>query len=445
VVIELKPIAERDDLSAKAVARRWRELAGDIPDAVKLTFNADAFSAGEPINYQISGKNVERMQQAAAELRAELSRYDGVFDIADSFRSGKQEIKLALLPEARNLGLTLNDLARQVRNGFYGVEAQRIQRGQDEVRVMVRFPETERTSIGNLEDMYIRTPDGSEVPFYSVARFDIGRGFSSIRRADRQRVVNVTADVDRSRITEGQVLEELQAEVLPSILRDYPDVTYTFEGAQRVQRQAIGGLLLWSAVALFVIYALLAVPLRSYGQPLLIMSVIPFGVVGAIFGHLFMKVANQLLAGADFQLSFMSITGIVALTGVVVNASLVLVYQVNNRLGDGLPLPEAVTDASLSRFRPIVLTSVTTFVGLAPLLTERSVQAQFLIPMATSLGFGVLFAGAITLFVLPAGRLILDDLHRLPERLRARARRPARAPAPGRATEGEGEVYGTGR
>jgi len=400
VVIELLPIAERDDLSAKAVSRRWRELAGDIPDAVKLTFNADAFSAGEPINYQLSGKNVERMQQAAAELRAELGRYTGVFDIADSFRSGKQEIKLALLPEARNLGLTLNDLARQVRNGFYGVEAQRIQRGQDEVRVMVRFPETERTSIGNLEDMYIRTPDGSEVPFYSVARFDIGRGFSSIRRVDGRRVVNVTADVDRSRASPEKVNASIQREVLPALMAKYRGIDISLSGEQEERTEAMTGLAYGAILALVIIYALLAVPLRSYVQPLVIMSVIPFGAVGAIVGH---WVMGELLV-------FFSALGIVALSGVVVNSSLVLVDYVNRQRRVGVALMDAVLSAGVVRFRPILLTSVTTFVGLLPLMATASPATAFVIPMAVSLAFGVLFATFITLFLVPALYCISEDL-----------------------------------
>jgi len=232
VVMELVPLEHRNNLSAKEVARRWRELTGSIPDAVKLTFNADEFSAGEPINYQLMGKDVDQMRTAAAELRAELARYDGVFDVNDSFRAGKQEIKLELLPEARTLGLTLSDLAGQVRNAFYGAEAQRIQRGQDDVRVMVRFPEDERKSIGNLEDMYIRTPDGNEVPFYSVARFESGRGFSTIRRVDGRRVVNVIADVDRSRVSPEEVNASIQREVLPGLKQRYRGLEIGLSGEQ---------------------------------------------------------------------------------------------------------------------------------------------------------------------------------------------------------------------
>jgi multidrug efflux pump subunit AcrB len=400
VVIELKPLAERDHLSAKTVARRWRELTGDVPDAVKLTFNADAFSAGEPINYQLSGKDVDRMREAAAELRAELTRYEGVFDISDSFRAGKQEIKLSLLPEARNLGLSLNDLARQVRNAFYGVEAQRIQRGQDEVRVMVRFPEQERTSIGNLEDMYIRTPDGSEVPFYSVARFDIGRGFSSIRRVDGRRVVNVTADVDRSLVSPEEINASIQRTVLPRLMDKHRGVDIGLSGEQEERTKAMTGLAYAALLALVIIYALLAIPLRSYVQPLVIMSVIPFGAVGAIVGHWIM---GELLV-------FFSALGIVALSGVVVNSSLVLVDYVNRRRRDGRPILDALIDAGVVRFRPIMLTSVTTFVGLVPLMMSGTPATAFVIPMAVSLAFGVLFATFITLFLVPALYAIAEDV-----------------------------------
>jgi multidrug efflux pump subunit AcrB len=400
VVIELTPLAERQQLSAKTVARRWRELTGDVADAVKLTFNADAFSAGEPINYQLAGKDVDRMREAAAELRAELTRYTGVFDIADSFRAGKQEIKLSLLPEARTLGLSLNDLARQVRNAFYGVEAQRIQRGPDEVRVMVRFPEDERTSIGNMEDMYIRTPDGSEVPFYSVASFDIGRGFSSIRRMDGRRVVNVTADVDRSQVSPEEINVSIQRDVLPALMEKYRGIDISLSGEQEERTKAMTGLAYAALLALVIIYALLAIPLRSYVQPLVIMSVIPFGAVGAIVGHWIM---GQLLV-------FFSALGIVALSGVVVNSSLVLVDYINRQRRDGVAIMDAVLRAGVVRFRPIMLTSVTTFVGLVPLMATSTPATAFVIPMAVSLAFGVLFATFITLFLVPALYLISEDV-----------------------------------
>ncbi|MEQ9003855.1 MAG: efflux RND transporter permease subunit [Pseudomonadales bacterium] len=400
VVIELLPLEQRRKLSSKTVAQRWRELTGDIPDAVKLTFNADAFSAGEPINYQLTGKDVDRMREAATELKAELARFDGVFDITDTFRAGKQEIKLSLLPEARHLGLTLNDLARQVRSAFYGIEAQRLQRGQDEVRVMVRYPETERASIGNLEDMYIRTPDGSEVPFYSVAAFELGRGYASIRRVDGRRVVNVIGDVDRSRVSPEEINVAIQQQVLPALRDKYRGIEIGLSGEQEERTKAMTGLAYAAVLALVIIYALLAVPLRSYVQPLVIMSVIPFGAVGAIVGHWIM---DQLLV-------FFSMLGIVALSGVVVNSSLVLVDYINRQRREGVSIHEATMNAGVIRFRPIMLTSVTTFVGLVPLMATASPATAFVIPMAVSLAYGVLFATFITLFLVPALYAIAEDL-----------------------------------
>ena len=399
IVVEL-PSDVLDDLSTKELAKRWRELAGPIPDAVKLTFNADQFSVGEPINYEISGADVDQLRAAAVELRAELSRYAGVFDIADSFRAGKQEIKLNLLPEARNLGLTLGDLARQVRNAFYGAEAQRVQRGRDDLRVMVRFPEEERRSLGNLEDMYIRTPDGKEVPFHSVAQFELGRGYSSIRRADRQRVVNVTADVDRAQIRPEEVMNSLDSEVLPKLKRKFPGIRINKEGEQEERDEGMMALAQGAMLSLVMIYGLLAVPLRSYVQPLVIMSVIPFGAVGAIFGHWVMGV----------QLMFFSALGMVALSGVVVNASLVLVDYVNRRRREGMSVDEALVTSCGVRFRAIILTSVTTFVGLIPLMSNQTPNTLPFIPMAIALAYGVLFATFITLLYVPVLYRIAEDI-----------------------------------
>ncbi len=419
VVVALVP-SEQRAIGTGEIERRWRTLTGPVAEAVEVSFFSSIFSPGEAINLQLQSPNINHLTDAADRLKAELGQIPGVLDITDSFRAGKRELELDILPAAETLGLTQNDLARQVRQAFYGEEVQRVQRGRDDVRVMVRYPEAERRSLGDLENMRIRSPEGAEIPFASVARAEFGRGFSTIRRTDRQRVVNVTADVDRSVITEGEALAALREGPLPEILSDYPGMSLALEGGQREQRRTAAGLFRWYPVALFAIYALLAVPLRSYFQPLLIMSVIPFGLVGAFGGHLLM--------GRD--LSMMSVIGIIALSGVVVNASLVLVHFVNGRREEGMPIGQAVRQASIERFRPIVLTAATTFVGLSPLLIERSVQAQFLVPMAISIAFGVLFSAAITLFVVPSGYLILEDLRGLPEHLRAwaaarRARRTA--------------------
>ena len=400
VVIELPTARERDNRSTNEIANRWRELVGPITDAVKLRFTADRFSAGEPINYQLSGGNVDELRAAAAELRAELARYGGVFDIHDTFRAGKQELRLSLLPEARNLGLTLGDLARQVRNAFYGAETQRMQRGRDDVRVMVRFPEAERKSIGDLEDMYIRTPGGKEVPFYSVARFDLDRGYSAIRRTDGRRVVNVIADVDRSVNTPEEVLRGIDRTVVPALLAKYPGLSVGLDGEQEERNEAMQGLAQGAMLSLVIIYALLAIPLRSYVQPLVIMSAIPFGAVGAIFGHWVMGVPLQ----------FFSALGIVALSGVVVNASLVLVDYVNRCRRQGMDVDEALVASCNVRFRAIILTSVTTFVGLIPLMGNQTPVTMPFIPMAVSLAFGVLFATFITLIYVPVLYRIAEDV-----------------------------------
>jgi multidrug efflux pump subunit AcrB len=404
VTIELLP-SQRRSISTRAVAQRWRERTAPIPDAVELQFNSSMMSMGKAIDIQLQSSDIDALRKAALRVRAELAEYPGVTDIADSFRAGKQELKLDILPSGEALGLTLNDLARQVRHAFYGEEVQRIQRGRDDVRVMVRYTEAERRSLGSLAGMRIRTPDGSEIPFASVARAELGRGFSSIRRADRQRVVNVTADVDRTQTTSGQVLASLAAGSLYEVVRDNPGMSYRLEGEQKEQSEAIGGLLPLFGVALFAIYALLAIPLRSYSQPLIIMGVIPFALVGAIAGHLLMG-ALGLVNG----LSFMSVMGFIAASGVVVNSSLVMIHYVNALRSEGVEVHDAVRDASVARFRPIVLTSLTTFVGLTPLMLNRSVEAIFMVPMAVSLAFGVLFATLVTLFVVPSGYLIMEDL-----------------------------------
>jgi multidrug efflux pump subunit AcrB len=408
VVIDLVVLEERNNLSAKIVANRWREAVGAIPDAVNLRFDADTYSTGAPIAYQLRGDDVNELRRAAEELKAELSRFNGVFDISDSFRSGKQEVQLALLPEARNLGLTLSDLANQVRGAFYGAEAQRIQRGQDDVRVMVRFPEAERKSIGNLEDMYIRTPNGSQVPFYSVAQFDIGRGYSRINRLDGKRQVEVRADVDRSAVTPEEISAAVRAELLPQFRQRYPDIDIQLGGEQEERAEALGGLAIGSLFSLVIIYGLLAIPLRSYLQPLVIMSVIPFGAVGAITGHYVL----------DQQLMFFSALGIVALSGVVVNASLVLVDYANRQRREGMETVEAILKATSVRFRPIILTSVTTFVGLIPLMSTSTPATAPFLPMAISLAWGVLFATVITLLLVPCLYLMVEDFLQLLPKVR---------------------------
>jgi multidrug efflux pump subunit AcrB len=406
IAVELAPSEDRDVASSEIV-RRWRGATPPIPDVVDLSFESSIFTPGEPINVQLTGLDLGALQSAAEHLKGELAKYDGVTDISDTFRPGKQEVRLSVKPAAEAFGISLGDLARQVRQAFYGEEAQRVQRGRDEVRVMVRYPENERRSVGDLENMRIRTAGGGEVPFPVVAKAEMGRGYSSIRRVDRQRAINVTADVDPTRGNQGEVIDDLAETVLPALLADYPGVSYSFEGEQREQAETFGGLERGFLMALIMIYALMAIAFKSYLQPLIVMCVIPFGFVGAVWGHMIM--------GLD--MTVLSMFGLVALTGIVVNDSIVLVHYVNKRRAEGASVEEAVHEAGLVRFRAIILTSVTTFGGLTPLLLERSVQAKFMIPMAVSLAYGVVFATFITLVIVPVAYVALDDVKRLGRRV----------------------------
>jgi multidrug efflux pump subunit AcrB len=391
---DIRPIA------ASVVAQRWRDETPPIPGIEEIRFDSVLFSRGDPIDIQLAAADVSVLEAVADRLKLRLSEYSGVTDIADSFQDGKQEVKLSLLPSAEPLGITLDDLSRQVRQAFYGAEAQRIQRGRDDIRVMVRYPRDRRRSLADLDNLRIRTPGGGEVPFYAVASIERGRGYATINRADRRRVINVTADIDDEVANANEILANLKSDFLPVLLADYPGLSYDLEGVQREQKMTIEALRTDGMFALVLIFALLAVPLRSYGQPLIIMAVIPFGLVGAIAGHLIM----------NMNLSMMSVFGVVALSGVVVNSSLVLVHYVNQRRAKGIALNDAVREAGVARFRPIALTSMTTFAGLTPLLLEGSVSAQFLIPMAISLAFGVVFASSISLFLVPSLYLILEDV-----------------------------------
>ena len=397
--LNLVPASERGDLKVSEVANRWRELTGQVRDAVSLTFTTTGILAGDAISIQLQGRDVDELAEAAARLRTELARFDGVHDIADSFRSGKQEARISLRPEGRQLGLTLNDLARQTRQAFYGEEVQRVQRGAEDVRIMVRYPEAERRSLGDLEDMRVRTANGAEIPFAAVADIELGRGYSDITRINRRRVVTVRADVDRRLTSPQVVLAALEADALPRILADYRGLDYSLTGEQEIQNETLTGLLTLIPVALFAIYALLAIPLRSYVQPLVIMSIIPFGALGAIVGHIVM----------GWPLIITSIFGLVSLAGVVVNSSLVLVDYANRLRRRGADVREAVHRACIVRFRPILITSVTTFAGLMPLMLNKSPATDFFVPMAISLAWGIVFATVITLFLAPCLYLIVED------------------------------------
>jgi multidrug efflux pump subunit AcrB len=383
----------------------WRERVGEIPGVKELTFSSGTNIGGDaPLSFNLIGSNFESLEAAARELEQKLGEYDGVLDIRNSIASGGEEIKLSIKPEAEALGLTMSSLGRQVRQAFYGEEAQRIQRGKDELKVMVRYPEDERRSIADLENMRIRTDSGDEVPFSSVAEVSFGQAYSSIQRQNRKRVVTVSADVDAEKVEPSAIIEEISEEYIPGLLGRYPGVSYGLEGASQEQLELVRNLTLASVAALFLIYALIAIPLHSYSQPLIIMSVIPFGLIGAVVGHVVMGSA----------VSMFSLFGLIALAGVVVNDSLVMVDFINKARQNGSAVRTAVIESGTQRFRAIILTSLTTAAGLMPIMLEKSVQAQFVIPMAISLSFGIIFATVITLFLVPALYLLQIDFgHRV--------------------------------
>ncbi len=406
VTLELSPGEQRSQ-SAPEIAVRWRELTGSIPGVEEITFIGEFRRFGNPIDVELRGDDLDELQAAADAIGRALSSYPGVFDIRDSNRDGKRQLKLSILPEAEAQGLTLEDLGRQVRYAFYGAEAQRIQRGSDELKVMVRFPRDERRSLADVENMRIRVQDGGSVPFRAVAAAESGRGAASIFRRDGFRTVNVIADLDEDAANSNEVLMSLERIDLPVIMREFPGVQYSFEGEQKQSREAYAGLRIGFIVALLAIFTLLAVPLRSYLQAVIIMLVIPFGYVGAVLGHFLTNV----------QMSFLSATGVMACAGVVVNDSLVLVTFLNRLRDGGMTLEAAAVQAGKSRFRAIMLTSLTTFAGLTPIMLERSTQAQFVKPMAISLAFGVLVATVFTLLLVPAAMVIAEDLRRGARRL----------------------------
>jgi multidrug efflux pump subunit AcrB len=408
IMVELLP-ADQRRVDVEEVAQLWRDAVGSIPGAVELTFSTAMVTSGEAVAIRLQSSDSAALSDLADRLKTELAGYAGVYDIAYSFRGGKQELELTLRDSADSLGLNLSMLATQVRQAFYGEQVQKIQRGRDEVKVMVRYPREDRRSIGDLESMRIRSPDGSEVPFPVVARASLKQGFSSITRSNRKRAISVTAKVDPAVTSGGDVTAAIMRDVLPVLMTEYPAVSYAVAGEQRTQQKAIAGLGPAFLIALIVVYSLLAVPLRSYLQPLVIMSAIPFGLVGAAVGHLIM----------GFSITFLSFTGLIALAGIVVNGSLVLVVAINRAREAGASIEEAVISAGQRRFRPIVLTSLTTFVGLAPLMFAQSLEAHFLAPMAISIAFGVLFSTVLTLLAVPCGYLICEDLASISPRLAA--------------------------
>jgi multidrug efflux pump subunit AcrB len=391
--VDMKLLAAEDrEISSQRFEQLWREELGPVPEARSLSFSSALIGFGDPVSVELSHPDPERLRDLGDRLMGELGQFQGVFDIQADQDQGLREIQLRLKPAARTLGLTLDDLARQVRAAFFGEEALRVQRGREDIRVYVRLPENQRDAIADVERYRVRTDDGGEVPLRQVADVELGTSPTTIQRKEGQRVLTVTAQVDPAVVTGQEVNAQLETEILPVLRSEAPLLRVAFGGEQEEQAESFGSLGKNFALALLVIYALLAIPFGSYVQPLIIMAAIPFGIIGAVIGHLLL----------DLPVGLLSLFGIIGLSGVVVNDSLVMIDFINEQRANGAPPQEAIINGAKMRFRPILLTSVTTFLGVSPLVFEQSLQAQFLIPMAASLGFGILFATAILMLLVPA-------------------------------------------
>ena len=399
VEIVMKPPDQRD-MTANEVIELWRDSIGDLPGVVQISFEAESGPGGfrQDISVDLSHSDVDTLGKAAQAFVERVEKFSNTRDVSDSFNKGKSQYDFQLNPKGRSLGLTEEELGDQLRGAFFGSLALRLLRGTNEIEVRVKLPEHQREDIHNLEDLIIRTPDGGEVPLTEVADVVVTEAFTSIDRRDGRRIVNVSMDVEPKRAI-TQVIQALRTEVLPELREDFPGITWTFEGSDAEMRKATASLWGTFGLALAVIYALLAIAFRGYVQPLIVLVAIPFGIVGAVIGHMIL----------DYDLSLVSLMGVIALSGVVINDSLIMIDYANRHRGSQSAF-DAISQAGLRRFRPIMLTTLTTFGGLMPLIFETSLQAQYIIPMAISLGFGILFSTVIILVLVPCLYLILEDI-----------------------------------
>ena len=402
VIVYLADPEVRDSIMSTAeFTRRWREAVGPVMGVKTLNFASDFGGPGfgSAITVELSHRSIPVLEQASSELAGELSGYALLKDIGDGFRPGKEQLDFTIKPEGEAVGLTAQIVARQIRSAFHGARVLRQQRGRNEVTVTVRLPDEERISEFNVQEMMVRTPSGVFVPLRDVVEIRRGRAFTTINRRDGRRVVQVTADMD-NRNRAGEIENALKAEELPNLASRYPGLQYSFEGRAAEQRESLASLRIGFVLAMIIIFTMLAIPFKSYIQPLIVMASIPFGIIGAILGHMIM----------GYSLSVVSLFGIVALSGVVVNDSLILIDFANRRRREwGMSIHDAVLDAARQRFRPILLTTATTFGGLAPMMFERALQARFMVPMAISLGYGILFATVITLVLVPCLYMVIED------------------------------------
>ena len=391
VEFKLPPVAQRDFVS-REFQNLWREETGTSGEGESFSFSSGALALGLPIHLELSHPDQERMERIADEVVAKLESMEGVSDIRTNHDQGVRELQLDLEPAARTLGVTLDDFARQVRSAFFGAEALRVQRGREDMRVYVRLPEKDRNSSADIEEYLVRTPGGSEVPLGQVANVGFANSPTTIHRIDQRRSVTVTASVDARVLTGQEANIELEGTLLATLRDQYPGFTYSHGGEQRQQREVNSALPKSLFFALVVMYAMMAIPLGSYTQPFIVLAAIPLGLVGALAGHMLF----------GLSLAFTSIQGLIGVGGVVVNDSLMMINFINKAREDGIEPREAVISGAKARFRAIMLTSATTFLGLAPLMLERSPEAAHLVPLATSVAFGVLGATFLLMLVVPA-------------------------------------------
>jgi multidrug efflux pump subunit AcrB len=392
--VELVNVSQRDVTSAQIVTQ-WRQETGDIPGVESLTFRMmDYGPEPDPIAFSLRAKNedIQQLEPALAKCRQYLAAQPGVWDVDDDYRHGKWELQLRVKDGARAMGVSMADLAETLRASYFGQEVMRLQRGRHEVKLMVRYPRQQRGSTEAFDDLRVRIGDGHERPLSELAEVNVVRGLSRIKRLDGMRSINVTADVDRSRTNAAWIVRDMRGNFVPGLLKDHPGVEIRWEGEQGAARESLGSLAVGTCIAMLGMYTLFTLEFRSYVQPLLILVIVPFAIAGAIWGH----------AIVGLPLTLFSFLGLVALTGVVVNDSIVLMDFVNARRQDGFAIDEALVDAGRRRIRPILLTSATTIAGLFPILFEASSQAQVVIPMATSLVFGLVLSTFLILLMLPA-------------------------------------------
>lgn len=414
VVVEMLPPEDTGvQIGSRDITLALRDRVGPIPEAETFSFSF-ARGGGGAMSVQLEGPSIDDLKEVSVELQKVLLGYEGLYDIADSFERSTEELELELKPAASNLGVTAQQLASQVRQAFFGSEAQKIQRGRDDVNVMVRYPREERRSLASLRTMMIRTQNGTEVPFEEVAQVVPGRALPSIRRVNRNRIIRVEADADTESVDVDAIEFDVVNNVLPPMIAKYPGMSVSLEGRAREQANNNAELIKGVYLVLAAIYVLLAIPFKSYTQPFIVMAAIPFGIIGALLGHFIMNfllvdVLGRTSSPTDV-VSMLSLLGMMALSGVIVNDSLVMVDFINQQIKRGMSVLEAVRLAGVRRFRPILLTSLTTFFGLLPLMFDPSSQSAFLIPMAVSLGWGIAFGTTITLLLVPTITLIFDDI-----------------------------------